>query len=192
MEDDPTRGAKTQFDDPAQPGGYSASDGDVRRKKVTRAGGFTMRTETPLWEKVYLGRWSKVYLNAGKVIGHLGCSAFAFFDAAKLLPDYDKLRYENAVRDLAVWEKRERGEYELHKTAKKVLRTILGPAPDDPEYRRWWELRLISVRQMREAGQEVEWAEALPALLEPQDAPEAPEKKPARPKKPAAKKARKK
>jgi hypothetical protein len=61
-----------------------------------------MRTTTPLWEKVYLSRWSKVYINAGRIIGHLGCSAFAFFDAAKLLPDYDKHRYEAAVRDLTV------------------------------------------------------------------------------------------
>jgi hypothetical protein len=61
-----------------------------------------MRGETPLWEKVWLGRWSRTYLNAGKIIGHLGCSAFAFYDAAKLLPDYDKYRYENAARDLTV------------------------------------------------------------------------------------------
>jgi hypothetical protein len=143
-----------------------------------------MRGETPLWEKVWLGRWSKTYLNAGKIIGHLGCSAFAFFDAAKLLPDYDKYRYENAVRDLTVYAKREQGQYELHASAKKILRVILGPAPDDPEYAKWWRGRLISVEQTKRDGQPVEWAEAPPVPLEPQEAPEA--EKPAKPKKPRA------
>jgi hypothetical protein len=76
-----------------------------------------MRSETPLWEKVYMGRWSRTYINTGKIIGHLGCGAFAFFDAAKLLPDYDQHRYA----------KREQGQYELHSTAKKILRIIIGP-----------------------------------------------------------------
>jgi hypothetical protein len=66
-----------------------------------------MRGETPLWENVYLGRWGRLYINAGKIIGHLGCGALAFFDAAKLLPDFDKYRYETAVRDLTVWARRE-------------------------------------------------------------------------------------
>src|SRR4051794_21597451 len=148
-----------------------------------------MRGETPLWEKVWLGRWSKTYLNAGKIIGHLGCSAFAFFDAAKLLPDYDKYHYENAVRDLTVYAKREQGQYELHASAKKILRVILGPAPDDPEYAKWWRGRLISVEQMKRDGQPVEWAESPPVPLEPQEAPEA--EKPAKPKKSAARKAKK-
>src|SRR5262245_18022723 len=101
--------------------------------------------DPPLWQKVWLGRWNKVYINTGKIIGHFGCSGFAFFDAAKLLPGYDKYRYENAVRDLTVWEKRERGEYELHRAAKKILRIIIGPAPDAPEYASWWRGRLVSV-----------------------------------------------
>lgn len=58
--------------------------------------------EKPLWWKCYLGAQSKVYLHAGRIIGHRGCSGFAFYDAAKLLPFYDKLRFENAVRDLCV------------------------------------------------------------------------------------------
>ncbi len=119
-----------------------------------------MRTEKPLWERVYLGSWGPAYVNAGKIIGHLGCSALVFYDAAKLLPGYDKHRYECAVRALTVYAKRERGEYELDATAKKVLRVIIGPPPGDPEYRRWWESRLVSVRQMKEWGQAVEWAEA--------------------------------
>jgi hypothetical protein len=133
-----------------------------------------MRGETPLWEKVWLGRWSRTYLNAGKIIGHLGCSASAFFDAAKLLPDYDKYRYENAVRDLTAYAKREQGRYELHASAKKILRVILGPAPEDPEYATWWRGRLISVEQMKRDGQPVEWAEAPPVPL-PEEASKAEE-----------------
>jgi hypothetical protein len=133
-----------------------------------------MRGETPLWEKVYLGRYGRVYINAGKIIGHLGCGAFAFFDAAKLLPDYDKYRYENAVRDLTVWAKHEQGQYELHAAAKKILRIIIGPAPDDPEYAKWWRGRLISVEQMKRDGQPVEWAETPPVPLEPEAKEEPP------------------
>lgn len=135
-------------------------------------------SERPLNEKVWLGPFSRVYLNVGKIVGHRGCGAFAFWDAAKLLPDYDKLRYENALRDLTVYEKRERGEYELHAHAKKILRVILGPTPDDPEYVAWWRGRLISVEQIKRDGQPVEWAESPPVPL--------PEEKPAeeKPKKP--------
>ena len=68
-----------------------------------------------------MGTHSKVYLHAGRIIGHNGCGGFAFYDAAKLLPFYDKLRFENAVRDLTVYAKREQGQYELHAQAKKVL-----------------------------------------------------------------------
>src|SRR5262245_47670017 len=134
---------------------------------VTSTEVFTMRTDRPLWEKVYISPWGKAYINAGRIIGHLGCSAFAFYDAAKLQPGYDKHQYETAVRDLTVWAKREQGPYELHPTARKVLRIIIGPAPEEPEYRRWWELRLISVRQMKEHRQPVEWAEEPPVPLEP-------------------------
>ena len=31
-----------------------------------------MRGETPLWERVWIGKWSKVYVNAGKIIGSYG------------------------------------------------------------------------------------------------------------------------
>lgn len=165
--------------------------------------------DKPLWWKCYVGQHQKVYIMAGKIIGHLGIGGFAFYDAAKLLPCYDKLRFENAVRDLCVYSKREQGQYELTPQAKKVLRIIIGPAPDDPEYRRWWELRMISVRQMKEQGQPVEWAESppvpIPGLTEeqPKKEPEvtekpakkprkAPEKKPAKAKEPAKPRTRKK
>jgi hypothetical protein len=134
-------------------------------------------TETPLWKKVYMGRWSTVYVNAGKIIGHLGCGAFAFYDAAKLLPEYDKYSYENAVRDLCVYAKREQGQFELHATARKVLKVVLGPPPDSPEYAKWWEARLVSVRQMNEHGQPVEWAKEPPVPLAPQEAPKKPQTK---------------
>lgn len=146
------------------------------------------RHDKPLWERVWLGRWSKAYLNAGKVIGHMGINATAFFDAVKKLPEYEQYKYESVVRDLCIWEKRERGEYELTTHAKKVLRVILGPAPDDPSYRRWWELRLISVRDMKERGLPVEWAESPPVPLEPVAEEEPKVEKPAPSKKPAAKK----
>jgi hypothetical protein len=164
-------------DTPARTATFAAK-GEVKE-------GFTMKGETPLWEKVYLGRYGRVYVNAGKIIGHLGCGASAFFDAAKLLPDYDKYRYENAVRDLTVYAKREQGQYELHTSAKKILRIIIGPAPDDPEYATWWRGRLVSVEQMKRDGQAVEWAESPPVPLEP-EVKEEPAKKPPR-KRPAKK-----
>ena len=45
-------------------------------------------SERPLWEKVWIGPHSKVYLHAGKIIGHLGRSPIEFYEAAKKLPDY--------------------------------------------------------------------------------------------------------
>jgi hypothetical protein len=130
-----------------------------------------------------------VYLNAGKIINHLGCRATEFYDEAKLLPGYDKLRYENAVRDLTVYSKREQGQYELHPSARKILRIIIGPAPDDPEYRAWWEARFVSVRQMKKAGQPVEWAEAPPVPLGPAEGPK--EEKPTKARKPRTARTRK-
>lgn len=123
--------------------------------------------EKPLWEKVFLSPHGIVYVHAGRIIGHLGCSGFAFYDQAKLLPNYDKLRYENAVRDLTVYVNRERGEYVLHQNAKKVLRIIIGPEPTDPEYAAWWRARLVSVEHMKEAGRPVEWAAEPPVPLGP-------------------------
>jgi hypothetical protein len=139
-------------------------------------------SERPLWEKCWLGPHHKVYLHAGRIIGYAGCGGFAFYDAAKLLPNYDKLRYENAVRDLTVYAPRERGDYELTAHAKKVLRVILGPAPDDPEYVTWWRGRMISVRMMRDEGTEPEFAAEPPVPLpeEPAAEPPQPKKKPAR------------
>lgn len=133
--------------------------------------------EKPLWWKCYMGTHSKVYLHAGRIIGHLGCGGFAFYDAAKLLPFYDKLRFENAVRDLTVYAKREQGQYELHAQARKVLWIIIGPPPDHPEYVKWWTGRLVSVRKMREEGTEPEFAAEPPVPLEPAKEEPQPEPK---------------
>lgn len=141
--------------------------------------------DKPLWERVWLGTHSKVYLHTGRIIGHTGCSGFAFYDRAKLLPFYDKLRFENAVRDLCVYEKRERGEYELTATSRKILRVILGPAPSDPEYVSWWRGRMVSVRMTRAEGTEPEFAAEPPVPL-PDDKPkEEPKKRSSRRKKSA-------
>jgi hypothetical protein len=123
--------------------------------------------EKSLHDKVYLSG-DRVYIHAGLIIGHAGCSAFQFFDAAKLQPSSDKLKYERAVRDLCVSEKRERGEYELHAQAKKTLRIIIGPEPSDPCYAEWWRNRLISVRLEREQGRAVLWGHTPPVPLEPE------------------------
>jgi len=129
-------------------------------------------------------KWDLTFFNAGKIIGHLGCNPFDFFDAAKRLPDYNQYRYENAVRDLTVYARRETSppRYELTDHARKVLRIIIGPAPDDPEYRRWWEGRLVSVRLAGEQEQPVEWAEEPPVPLEPakEDPPAEPPPKKAK------------
>lgn len=107
------------------------------------------------------------------------CGGFAFFDAAKLLPGYDKYLYECAVRALTVYEPRERGDYRLHPAARKILRVVLGPAPGDPEYAAWWRARLVSVAQMKRDGQTVEFAETPPVPLS-DEKPEEPKKAPKR------------
>ena len=123
-------------------------------------------------------------------IGHLGVNGFGFYDAAKKLPGYDKLKYENAVRDLTTYAKREQGQYELTAQARKVLRPVIGPAPDAADYESWWRGRLVSVRMMRDEGVKVEWATEPPVPLAGEKTAR-PAKKPAR-KEPKKKPARKK
>lgn len=141
-----------------------------------------------LWEKCYLSPQGRIYLHAGKIIGYAGVNAMAFYDEAKKLPFYNKLAFENAVRDMTVYAKREQGSYELTATARKVLRVILGPAPDDPTYEEWWRLRMISVEQMRRDGVPVEWAAEPPVPLKKEEP--KPQKRPPKkePKKPTRKK----
>jgi hypothetical protein len=149
--------------------------------------------EQPLWWKLYM-REDGVYAAAARIIGYLGCSPFEFYDAAKLLPNYDKYKFENAVRDLTVYTMREgpNPRYELHKTARKACRVIFGCPPEDPDYKRWWESRLISVRMMREAGEAVTHAAEPPVPFDPTPEPskngKAKPKKQAKPRTSRAKK----
>lgn len=149
-----------------------------------------MVREKPLWEKAFLGAWSKSYIRAVQVIGYKGCTIAEYDRAAAKLPDHDKWRYESIARELTGWQKREQEKrYELNPTARKVFRIILGPAPEDPEYASWWKARLVSVRDMRERGLPVEWAEEPPVPLEeekPRKEPKA--TKPAKEKEPKAEK----
>jgi hypothetical protein len=133
--------------------------------------------EKPLSERVWLGPFTKAYLAVGHLVGHLGCGGFSFWDRAKLLPIYDKMRFENCLRDLTVYEKRERGEYELTAHAKKQLWIIIGPPPDHPEYVKWWRGRMISVRQMRDEGTDPEFAAGPPVPLPDDPEPPAEPKK---------------
>jgi hypothetical protein len=43
-------------------------------------------SEKPLWWRVYMSTSKAAYMNAGKIIGHLGTDPFSFYDAAKKLP----------------------------------------------------------------------------------------------------------
>ena len=140
--------------------------------------------QPPLWWRCYMSPHHRVYLHTGRIIGHRAVSGFAFYDEAKKLPFYDKLRFENAVRELTVYEPRERGEYVLHAQAKKVLWIIIGPPPDHPEYVKWWTGRMVSVRLARSEGTEPEFATEPPVPL--------PDEKPAEPTPAPKKRARRK
>ena len=86
---------------------------------------------SPLWEKFWLGPHSKVYLHAGRIVGHLGCGGFAFWDAAKLLPTttscVSRTRCATSRSTSA-----SAGEYELHADARQDPPHHHRPAPDDP------------------------------------------------------------
>lgn len=137
----------------------------------------------PLWELIYMSD-DKVHLRAAVIIGYAGCSPTEFFDAAKKMPDYDVTKYRRAMENLTVFIKREPPTLrcDLHDEARRAARILLGPAPAAPDYCSWWRSRLISVRQMKEAGQPVEWAESPPVPL-PEDKPaeEPPKEKPTKP-----------
>jgi hypothetical protein len=101
--------------------------------------------EKPLWQRVYMDD-DGAYREAAKLIGYAGTTPTEFYDKAKKLPNYDKYRFENAVRDLTVYKLREPPtlRYELTPNARKICRVLLGCPPDDPDYKKWWTLRLIS------------------------------------------------
>ena len=135
----------------------------------------------------------RVYLHAARIVGYGGCSPIAYFDAAKKLPNYDKRKFERAMEELTSWKARQPPTLRLELTAqaRKIVRPILGPPPEDPEYRVWWRRRHVSVLAMREEGRKVEWAEEPPVpLAEPKKAPPKKPASKAAPKKPAKKRAR--
>jgi hypothetical protein len=142
--------------------------------------------QRPLWWRCYVGPHSRIYLQCGHVIHHTGCGISEFWDKVKKL-NFEKYRVESVVNELTRFDFRQPPalRLELTATAKKVLRTILGPAPDDPDYSHWWELRLISVEQMKKEGQAVEFAACPPVPLKPQKkpAPKEPKKAPRKRKK---------
>jgi len=91
-----------------------------------------------LWRLIYMGDGS--HLHAARIIGYAGCTPFAFWDAAKLLPTYDKRKFEDAMCDLTSYHKRNGSDprYELTAEARKAVRALLGPPPEDPEFAAYW------------------------------------------------------
>ena len=147
-----------------------------------------------LWQKVHRDA-DRVDLHAARIVGYGGCSPIAYYDAARKLPNYDHRKYERAVEELTSYGQRIVPVPRLVFTrqARKIVRPILGPPPEDPEYRVWWRRRHVSVLAMREDGQEVLWADEPPAPLQTKKEPEKPKKKPtgkAPPKEPAKKRAK--
>ena len=92
-----------------------------------------------LWRLIYMSA-DRVHLHASRIIGYAGCSPFAYYDAAKLLPDYDKRKFEDAMCDLTSYHKRSGSapRYEFTPEARKAVRALLGPPPDSPEYEAYW------------------------------------------------------
>lgn len=131
-------------------------------------------SERPLWQRVFLSE-DRVYLEAAKIVGLLGCGISEFWDRAKKIPNYDKYRVENAVNALTDFKLRQPPILKLELTphARKVCRVFLGPEPKSPEYAAWWSARLVSVALHRERGWPVTHAEAPPVPLEPATKPPA-------------------
>lgn len=91
-----------------------------------------------LWPKVY--KRDSAHFHAARIIHYAGCSPSEFFDAAKKIPGYDKYRFENAVNDLTSWKARQPPtlRYEFTPQARKVVKALLGPPPESPEYEAYW------------------------------------------------------
>ena len=92
-----------------------------------------------LWRLIYMGQ-DRVYLHAARIIGYAGCSGFEFYDAAKLLPNYDQRKFERAMEDLTSWKARQPPtlRYEFTAEARKVVKVLLGPPPESPEFSEYW------------------------------------------------------
>ena len=155
-------------------------------------------SERPLWMKLYCDE-DKVFLMAARIIGYGSRSPTEFYDIARTLPNWDAWRYEQAVLALTDWKKREAPtlRYELTAHARKCVRVLLGPAPDDPEFAGYWS------REVFQPGMTAPWkpgmkpgeTEAWYTEAEEKPAGKAPKKVPApkeRRKPPAKKPSRKK
>ena len=125
-----------------------------------------------LWRLIYMSA-DRVHLHPARIIGYAGCSPLAYYDAAKLLPDYDQRKFQLAMEDLTSYHKRSGSapRYEFTAEARKVVRALLGPPPDSPEFEQYWS---------REVFQ--------PGMTEPY-IPKAKAEKPAKPPKKLARKA---
>ena len=125
-----------------------------------------------LWRLIYMSA-DRVHLHAARIIGYAGCSPFAYYDAAKLLPNYDQRKYEAALCDLTSHHKRNGPDprYEFTAEARKAVRALLGPPPESPEFEQYW------AREVFQPGMSEPW-------IPPDQTPEQPK---AEPKKPARK-----
>ena len=125
-----------------------------------------------LWRSIYMES-DRVYLHAARIIGYAGCTPFEFYDAAKLLPNYDQRKYQLAMEDLTSYHKRTGADprYEFNAEARKAVRALLGPTPESPEYSAYWS------GQVHQPGMAEPWNP--PAKPEEQPK-ESPKQKPAR------------
>jgi hypothetical protein len=132
--------------------------------------------ERPLWERLYLAD-DPTYRDVAVLIGHAGISRKDFWHRAAKAPGFSKWKYETAVGHLTGLrpDAEDNDVYQLTGGARAACRLLLGPPPDDPEYRRWWGARLVSVREMQAAGVEPTHAAAPPVPWE-DEAPAAPAK----------------
>ena len=91
-----------------------------------------------LWRLIYMG--DGVHLHAARIIGYAGCTLFAFNDAANLLPNYDQRKFQLAMEDLTSYHKRTGSDphYDLNAEARKAVRALLGPPPEDPGFEAYW------------------------------------------------------
>lgn len=113
--------------------------------------------DRPLHERLYDGR-SHALRTAARILGYAGRRPIEFHDIARSLPGYDRIDYERAVRDLTDWRKREAPtpRYELSDEARKAVRLLLGPRPEDPAFADYWS------REIHQPGMVAPWKPGMP------------------------------
>jgi hypothetical protein len=97
-----------------------------------------MHKEPPLWQRLYQG---EVSYETARIIGYDGVAPFDFWDAAKPLAEkHGKGRVESAVFRLTRYDRREASppRYELTNSARTCCFQLLGPAPEHPEFARYY------------------------------------------------------